>query len=164
MAWSVNSVHAILSPTSTRLPQATREWNPWPSAPHSFPSISVKEEQRWYTGLGSHLGYNLTIYFAKIKWRERKGSNWPSKFYPSFQRELLILVYKKGLRTVEEKITLHPMAKLNLCPLQLKFNSIHTRWPLLKLANSHTDQHRCQNVISYFCDFHFRPTVRTIRY
>lgn len=61
--------HSLLNQYQT--PPGETRVSPLPSAPHSFPSISVKEEQSWYTGLGSHLGYNLMIYFASME--RKKG-------------------------------------------------------------------------------------------
>ena len=91
----------------------------------------------------------------------KKAQIWPRNIYLSFPEVTLVLVRKKVLGIVEEKISPSSMGKSNLCPIY--FNSHSTlpiingpcpNWPGATPISTVAD-----TIISYSCEFHFQANI-----
>ena len=94
----------------------------------------------------------------------KKAQIWTSNICLSFPDIALVLVRKKDLGIVEEKISPSPMGKSNLCPIYFNIHSTLPiidgpcpNWPRAILTSTIADTIIPMNFI-------FRPTFRTIRF
>ena len=90
----------------------------------------------------------------------KKAQIWPSNICLSFPDIALVLVRKKDLGIVEEKIS-PPMGKSNLCPI---YSNIHSTLPIIdgpcpNWPRAIPTSAIADTIISYSREFHFQANI-----